>query len=415
MIPPPIPENEAERLQALLRLQLLDTPRERLFDTCVRVAGAIVGASRGAVSLVDRERQWFKAVFGELPPETARDVSFCGHAVAQDATLIVPDARSDPRFADNPLVTEGGIRFYAGFPLRSHEGHPIGTLCVIHDQPLQIDADQAAALTGLSECISTHLDLRLLALRLGAAGFTSAEQQRRLAQLERQRQEILAMTAHDLRNPLAVALGTAEVVLVQKDLPQPVREAAEAIISATQAASRLLNELVSVARSGASSLQARFQPTDVLQIAQALVVRLRLLAQRNGQQIEIECRTGRHLVHGDGLLLERMLRNLLDNAMKYAGPGQITVRLRDGGPDQMVVEVADTGAQVPAELRQQVFEPGFRSPTAAAQSGQGLGLAFCRDAVELHGGSIALETPAAGGNVFVVTLPLRPVSSTAPV
>lgn len=134
MIEPPTPDDDAERVAALRRLGVLDTAPERVFDDLVLVAQALFGTPIALISLIDADRQWFKANIGLPARETPRSVSFCGHAIAHDAALIVPDATEDPRFHDNPLVTGGpNIRFYAGQPLRLPDGHKIGTLCVIDD------------------------------------------------------------------------------------------------------------------------------------------------------------------------------------------------------------------------------------------------------------------------------------------
>src|SRR5437660_3237533 len=118
MIPPALPADEPERLAALQALNVLDTPPEERFDRITRVAGRLFGVPIALVSLVDASRQWFKSVQGLAERETAREVSFCGHAILGDDAFVVPDARSDPRFADNPLVTGPlQVRFYAGQPL----------------------------------------------------------------------------------------------------------------------------------------------------------------------------------------------------------------------------------------------------------------------------------------------------------
>lgn len=411
MIPPGVPGNERERIQALFRLHLLDTPREELFDLCVKVAVAAVGASRGAVSLIDRERQWFKAIFGDLPPETRRDLSFCGHAIVHDEVLVVPDATDDPRFHDNPLVTEGGIVFYAGFPLRSHDGLPLGTLCVIHDEPIEITDDQIGMLAALSESIETHLDLRLLALKLGQIGVDAQQEREILLDLEKKRLSLVEMSVHDINNPLTVAMGTAALLLNNRALSPDTREAVESIASATECAARLLRDLMSVARSKAVELHATFTRIDVCALALSLAQRLRILAAQQAQEILVENRSGDPTILADGLLIERTLRNLIDNALKNAGPGRITILLRDNGPEELEIAIIDEGSSIALDLHERIFDPGFRASKATTRSGYGLGLAFCRQAAELHGGTVRVRDPVEGrGNSFVLTLPRVPVT-----
>ncbi|MGF7150576.1 PAS domain S-box-containing protein [Sphingomonas zeicaulis] len=128
--------DEQQRLDALAAYRILDTPAEQGFDEIVAFAAALCEVPTALISFVDRDRQWFKARTGLDAAETARSLSFCDHAMRGDELMVVSDARRDPRFADNALVTEGlGIRFYAGAPLRTPEGVPLGALCVIDTQP----------------------------------------------------------------------------------------------------------------------------------------------------------------------------------------------------------------------------------------------------------------------------------------
>lgn len=159
---PAKPDNEPERLAALHRYDILDSGAEQRYDDLVRVAAAICGTPMGSVTLVDADRQWFKAKLGLQEDDTPRDTAFCAHAILQpDAPTIVEDASLDPRFHDNPFVLGGpGIRFYAGTPLLGIEGLPLGTLCVMDRQPRRLEPYQREALEALSRQVSALLELR---------------------------------------------------------------------------------------------------------------------------------------------------------------------------------------------------------------------------------------------------------------
>ncbi len=154
----PVGEGEAQRLAALMALDLLDTPATEQFDRVARLAARVLAAPIALVSLVDRDRQWFKSCIGLPIRETDRSVSFCAHAVAAGEVLVVTDAALDPRFAENPLVTgEPHIRFYAGHPIHAPGGQPVGTLCVIDRSPRHIDDDQLALLADLAALVDAEL------------------------------------------------------------------------------------------------------------------------------------------------------------------------------------------------------------------------------------------------------------------
>jgi len=164
MVRAPTPANEANRVAALRALNILDTPPEERFDRLTRMASRLFQVPVVLVSLVDAERQWFKSCFGLDETETSRDVSFCAHAIASNDMLVVGNALEDSRFAGNPLVTgEPGIRFYAGQPLRSPDGHPIGTVCLIDYQPRSFPDDDRKMLADLALVVESELNLVSLA------------------------------------------------------------------------------------------------------------------------------------------------------------------------------------------------------------------------------------------------------------
>ena len=157
----PIPENEAARLETLRQYQVLDTESEETFDDLTRLAAYICQTPSALISLVDANRQWFKARVGVQARETPRNISFCGHAILARDCFIIEDALFDERFADNPLVINAPfVRFYAGMPLWSPEGFAIDTLCVMDRKPHTIDDQQIGALQMLANQVMSQLELR---------------------------------------------------------------------------------------------------------------------------------------------------------------------------------------------------------------------------------------------------------------
>ncbi|MCX6062104.1 MAG: diguanylate cyclase [Campylobacterales bacterium] len=158
----PLPQNEQERLAELRKYNILDTEPEVVFESIVQLASYICKTPIAAISLVDENRQWFKAIVGIDAKETPRDIAFCAHAILQDEPMVVPNALLDERFHDNPLVTDGpGIRFYAGVPLVTPSGLHLGTLCVIDTEAREIAQEQLDAIKTLADGIMAHLSLRL--------------------------------------------------------------------------------------------------------------------------------------------------------------------------------------------------------------------------------------------------------------
>ena len=158
---PPIVPDEAERLRDLLQYRVLDTQPEAVFDNITRLAALICDVPMVAITLLDSTRQWFKSRIGLQVTETPRKIAFCSYTIAGHELVVINDARKDPRFADNPLVTsDPEIRFYAGAPLITPRGHAIGTLAVLDRVPRDLTLSQRDALKLLASQVIEQLELR---------------------------------------------------------------------------------------------------------------------------------------------------------------------------------------------------------------------------------------------------------------
>ncbi len=162
------PDNDAERIEALQRYNILDTPPEAAFDRITKLAARLFNVPTTLISLVDENRAWFKSCYGFDQPEVPRDDSMCNFAILCNEILVVPDTRKDDRFACNPFaVSEPGLRFYAGAPLITHDGYNLGTLCLLDSQPHEdFDAEQCATLVDLAAMVLDELELRFAAQRI---------------------------------------------------------------------------------------------------------------------------------------------------------------------------------------------------------------------------------------------------------
>jgi len=162
---PDLPNNESARQTALDQLRILDTPLEERFDRLTRMAARLLDAPIALISLIDRDRQWFKSSVGLDVSETPRSISFCGHAIFDRQPLVIEDTREDERFFDNPLVTGyPNIRFYAGTPLHSADGHALGTLCIIDRKPRTLSDEERQCLRDLADCAEEQISARELAI-----------------------------------------------------------------------------------------------------------------------------------------------------------------------------------------------------------------------------------------------------------
>jgi len=183
--------NEVERLQALRSYGILDTAVEAAFDDITRIACHVCLTPISLISLVDADRQWFKSEIGLGIRQTPLQHSICAHALFEHSFLEVPDASKDPRFECNPLVTgKPFIRFYAGALLRTPDGLPLGTVCVLDSKPRTLSTEQRDILTALARQVMSQMELRRALL-------LSDRLQRNISRL-------MALAGHDLKQPLQV-------------------------------------------------------------------------------------------------------------------------------------------------------------------------------------------------------------------
>lgn len=194
--PANLPPDERERLARLHGLEVLDSEGEPLFDALARAAAILVGTPIALISLIDADRQWFKANFGLAgTPETPRDIAFCAHAILGEDLMEVADATADARFAGNPLVTgRPDIRFYAGAPIVLSDGYRMGTLCVIDRKPRILDDEQRTVMVELARAASAGLEQRLLARERSAALEGRLRAERQLAEDRGRLSNIIAAT-----------------------------------------------------------------------------------------------------------------------------------------------------------------------------------------------------------------------------
>jgi hypothetical protein len=222
------PVDEQARLAALRRYRILDTDPEQAFDDLTMLASHICGTPMALITLIDEDRQWFKSEVGVGIRETERSIAFCTHAIAQPGIMEVPDARDDERFRHNPMVVGvPHIRFYAGAPLITPDGHGLGTLCVVDTKPRRLTAEQAQALDALRRQAQAQLELRHnlfeLEAALAARDRAEAEQTALVAQLRASLEKVDKLSA------LIPFTSTCEMNLVLPAMPSSIPTVSEGV------------------------------------------------------------------------------------------------------------------------------------------------------------------------------------------
>jgi len=425
----PLPPHEDRRLATLEALQVLDTGAEAPFDDVVLLASQICGTPIALVSLIDAERQWFKARVGLDAPETPRSDAFCAHTIlAPDTVMQVCDAVLDPRFVDNPLVRgEPRIRFYAGAPIVTPAGDALGTVCVIDREPRELSAGQLTALQALARQAAALLQLR-------AANRSKDRQTAALRQevtdaltgtgddnaLLRKRQRLAAVgqltsgIAHDFNNLLQAVSGNLQLIERKADQPDMVRRRAQDGLAAVRSAADLTRQLLNFSRDQVPEYRPMAAAERVGQMRE-------LLRRAVGPEMQLQFRLQDDgvLVLADPTQLEAAILNLAINARDAQhGVGALRIgsrresvhgdaELADGA--YLVLTLEDDGPGMAADVAARAFEPFFT--TKGEAQGTGLGLAQVRGFALRAGGTARIAS--APGQGTTVTLWLREVDGAA--
>ena len=394
MISAALHPKETQRIEELLRYEVLDTEDEKALDELTQLASVICGTSISLISLVDKDRQWFKSRVGLDAAETTRDMAFCSHAILQDQIFEVPDTLKDQRFVDNPLVTGSpDIRFYAGAPLVSTSGMPIGTLCVIDTEPKKLNEKQQLALNTLAKQVISQLELRL--------------HNRQLLRMQKDQQQIFAMMSHDLRSPFNGILGLSQLIQAEAQTlkPEVLSAMADGILESSLKVYQLLDEILQWSSNQLGAIQVELEATTLKPL---IMETLDLMKDSfTFKKLNITCDINEDIVAlADANLTKTIIRNLLANAIKYTPEqGSIHIEtLSSNGQIQLVI--TDTGTGVPEELKDQLFGDSVVSQRGTqGELGHGLGLSLCGDFARKQQGFLSIDKDYQDGAKLILNLP----------
>lgn len=414
-----LPGNENERLDSLLELNVLDSAPEAQFDALVKAASLICGTPISLISLIDRDRQWFKANVG-LPgtSETERGSAFCAHAIHGTQLLEVPDASTDPRFSDNPLVTGApNIRFYAGAPLVLSNGHRIGTLCVIDREPRELSDQQKGVLTHLAQAAAKALESRQAALRMHENELKLRQLHSALEREHHHRTEFLATLAHELRNPLSALRSGAQLLKLAKDNWATVDRVRGVFDRQIDQMARLVEDLTEASKVSAGKLEVKLGVVDLQTLLASAVEAALSEIERGRHELKIDAPGSQVLIRADAVRMVQVICNLLVNAAKYTPEGgQIHLGAKVSQSD-LIIEVRDDGIGIDPVVLPTIFGMFVQVSGRRAEdrSGLGVGLALVERLAHLHGGSVTAASKGLGhGSTFTLRLPDSVVQAGAP-
>mmetsp|Transcript_39279 Transcript_39279/g.76852 ORF Transcript_39279/g.76852 Transcript_39279/m.76852 type:complete len:600 (+) Transcript_39279:184-1983(+) len=419
-IPAPVPKNDADRVEFLRSLQVLDTEHEEGFDRITDAAHKCFDVPIALVSLVDAERQWFKSCIGLDVDSTHRDLAFCAHAILpkKPVTLVVENALEDERFKNSPLVLgPPNIRFYAGAPLcyTSEEGEvwKLGTLCIIDDKPRKMTEDQVALLEMLARLVVTELELRAK-FRKRTTAIEQKADKHAVVRATQLNTAYIGQVAHDLRTPLnSFSLGL-EALRAMDASPEMLQVIDTMWISAElmdiTCTKAVDHSKMEVGRD-LSAQHSPFHLLDVIKKSQIVVNGYTHESRSVKYEYMVEEGVAQQVI-SDKEWFWHMIMNYLSNARKFTNEGSIRTSIGvkvEGGMEFLDVRVADTGIGIEEEHRKKLFSAFSQLQDFAG--GTGLGLYSVLQKVNVLGGACGVEGNTPKGSVFWFRIPYTPVPS----
>jgi signal transduction histidine kinase len=384
MIPANIPQNEAERLENLNSYNILDTLPEKEFDAITKIASGICNTSISLVSIIDRDRQWFKSNHGLDSKQTSRDISFCAHGILKpDELFIVNDASKDERFRNNPLTIDTpNIIFYAGAPLNSSEGYPLGTLCVIDNEPKELSEDQKESLKLLAKQVVTLLELRKKNKEL-------AESNKKNLKLNEQLNDFAFRLTHDLKSPINGVRFLLDVLkedYLKLYQNTKVEDYVNLISNRINYMDNLVNEILNYTKVTSENLI--YNDFNLKNLLDSIIANIdfenKILL--NSENLNLEISSSKI-----GIL--QVFQNLISNSIKFCDKEKVVIDVifkEEEEEEEYHFTYMDNGPGIEKEYRDKVFQM-FETLENTDNNNTGIGLTTVKSIINRLGGKIYLD------------------------
>lgn len=394
MIYPSKSENESLRIASLNKLQIINSEPEANYNNIAELASYICDVPISLITLIADDKQWFKAKFGTDLCGTDIDIAFCSHAILEpNKLMVVKDTLLDSRFVDNPLVTSDiNIRFYAGMPLLSSEGFPLGTLCVIDNKPHTLNDKQKNALKALANQVESLFELRRQNLELEKI-------KKDLNIKNNQLKEFAGTVSHDMKMPLANMIITSD--LLKAKYGSLLDETGKNYLTyLKQSSFRLSNYITDILNHYESDTllnthTENFDTQDVLeQIIDLLNIKFDCEINLPEDNLIVYCNRG---------AFQQIFFNLIGNSLKYNNQEKIIIDITGREENGYYhFSVSDNGIGIPENKQEAIFDlfTIVEEADRSGNRGNGIGLSTVKKLVANLGGEISVESEVNKGTIF---------------
>lgn len=410
MIQAAIPEFEKERLANLYSYQILDTLPEEDFNHLVELASLICRCDMSVINFIDADRQWGKAEKGLGDTEAPRQISMCAHTILSNEVMLIEDTLLDTRFFDNPFVTEGGVRFYAGAPICSEKGFNLGTLCVCDIKPRILEQQQVDALKKLARQAAVLLEIRKKNVELQNIARREQELKEQAQAAQKAQEQFLSTMSHEIRTPLNGIIGMVEL-MEDENLQEDQKENLRTLKFSSDNLLCIVNDILDYNKISAGKITLEEIDFNIYQLISDIKKAHLVKTQEKGIElfISIDSKIPEN-IKGDPTRLTQILHNLVGNAVKFTKKGSVSIVLKWGGEDEGTVvtlfEIKDTGIGIEQNMQGAIFDQFSQANDGITRQfgGTGLGLAITKKLVELMGSEIKISSQINEGSCFYFEL-----------
>ncbi|HEU4496660.1 MAG TPA: GAF domain-containing sensor histidine kinase [Flavobacterium sp.] len=398
MIRPQIPQNEKERLDAILAYQILDTAPEKDFDDIVKLASQICQTPISTITLVDKDRQWFKSKIGLDASETPREHSFCAHSINNpEETFIISNALEDERFYDNPLVTGNpDIRCYVGVPLVDPYGNALGSLCVIDTKPRNLDSLQLLSLEKLASQVIKLLELRKKNLEL-------IENHNAIISKYKDLEQFASVVSHDIKSPLNNIMMLAKMLQETSHdrLDEEGIQMLDYIYKSSEELRKLVDAILAYYKHDSENLDLK----EKIRFNDFVQYMIDILDTK--KEFEFILPEKNHKLYSNKMALGQILYNLISNSIKYNDKEKGIIKIGfDDGIDYDIISVKDNGCGIAKENFDKIF--GIFETLGKLDrynaKGTGIGLSTVQKMIQKLNGKIELQSEVGAGTEFKIFL-----------
>ncbi|WP_179335064.1 sensor histidine kinase [Winogradskyella costae] len=389
---PKFPTNEVERLKAVNSYSIIDTLPENDYDNLTELAATICDVPIALITILDKERNFFKSHYGISLSESPRELSFCGHAILENDIFIINDAREDIRFIDNPLLDEQNVVFYAGVPLLDPSGYKLGTICIFDHIPRQLNESQIKALKTLGKQVVNLLELGKKNTNLN---LIKGELEERNAQLK----SFASLVSHDLKSPLSNIIALTD--LLKEENKNNLSDDSLQYLDYIEDSTTVLKDYIDgillyySADELLTSSKVNIKLSDIVEDIKHILI-------SDHEQLLF---TDAVIKNVNKAALSQILINLVDNALKYNDKQDRKVEIKyQLLPTHHKFSVIDNGIGIPLNQQKEIFEIFKTIKNDFSKSNTGIGLSTVKNLVEKLNGEIAVDSELGKGSTFSFTI-----------